>query len=72
MNTNHLTDAAMDEVYEVFAKVKPEDTLRHIGNVSAPSVELARVYAFATFQEFTWSEMMIAPRRAIVSVIPIV
>jgi hypothetical protein len=72
MNANHLTDAAMDEVYEVFAKVKPEDTLRHIGNVSAPSVELARVYAFATFQEFTWSEMMIAPRRAIVSVIPIV
>jgi len=72
MNTNHLTDAATDEVYEVFAKVKPEDTLHHIGNVSAPTIELARVYAFATFQEFAWAEMFVAPRRAIVSVIPIV
>jgi hypothetical protein len=59
-------------VYEVFAKIKPEDPLHHVGNVIAPDAELARVYAFTTYQEFPWAEMVVAPRRAIVAVIPIV
>lgn len=72
MNADRLTESPAGEVYEVYAKIKPDDTLHHIGNVSAPNVELARVYAFATFQEFTWAEMIVAPRRAIVSVIQVV
>ena len=71
MSANRLTESPAGEVYEVFAKIKPEDTLHHIGNVIAPDVELARVYAFTTYQEWAWAEMIIAPRRAIVSIIEV-
>lgn len=72
MSANRLTKSASGEVYEVFAKIKPEDPLHHIGNVIAPDPRLAQVYAFTTYQEWAWAEMMIAPRRAIVPVIEIV
>ncbi len=71
MSANRLTESPAGSVYEVFAKVKLEDTLHHIGNVIAPDVELARVYAFTTYQEWAWAEMIIAPRRAIVSIIEV-
>lgn len=71
MSANRLTESAGGEVYEVFAKIKPEDPLHHIGNVIAPDARLAQVYAFTTYQEWAWAEMMIAPRRAIVPVIEI-
>jgi hypothetical protein len=71
MSADRLTESPAGEVYEVFAKIKPEDSLRHIGNVIAPGVELARVYAFTTYQEWAWAEMIIAPRRAIVSIVEI-
>jgi hypothetical protein len=57
------------EVYDVFAKVKPDDPLRHIGNVIAPDSALARVYAFTMYQEWAWSGMFIVPRRAVVHII---
>ena len=60
------------EVYEVFARIKPEDPLHHVGNVIAPDARLAQVYAFTTYQEWAWAEMLIAPRRAIVPLIEIV
>jgi hypothetical protein len=71
MSANRLADSSAGEVYEVFAKIKPEDSLHHIGNVIAPDVELARVYAFTTYQEWAWAQMIIAPRRAIVPIIEI-
>jgi hypothetical protein len=72
MSANRLTESPAGQVYEVFAKIKPEDPLHHIGNVIAPGVQLAQVYAFTTYQEWAWAEMIIAPRRAIVPVIEIV
>jgi hypothetical protein len=72
MSANWLTGSPTGEVYEVFAKIKPEDRLHHIGNVIAPDVELAQVYAFTIYQEWTWAEMIIAPRHAIVSIIQVV
>jgi len=71
MNAGRLTESPAGEVYEVFAKIKPEDRLHHIGNVTAPEVELARVYAFTTYQEWGWAEMIIAPRRAIVPILEV-
>jgi len=71
MSANRLAESPAGEVYEVFAKNKPEDSLHHIGNVIAPDVELAQVYAFTTYQEWAWSEMIIAPRRAIVHIIEV-
>lgn len=71
MSASRLAGSPAGEVYEVFAKIKPEDPLRHVGNVIAPDVELARVYAFTTYQEWTWSNMIIAPRRAIAHIIEV-
>ena len=71
MSAARPTASAAGEVYEVFAKIKPEDPLHHVGNVIAPDARLAQVYAFTTYQEWSWAEMLIAPRRAIVPVIEI-
>jgi 1,2-phenylacetyl-CoA epoxidase PaaB subunit len=49
-------------VYEVFARKSRGDALRHVGNVTAPNDELARVYAFSTYDEEKWFDMWIAPR----------
>ena len=59
------------EVYEVFAKFLQEEPLRHIGRVIAPDEGLARTYAYTLYQEVTWSEMVIVPRRDIVNVIEV-
>jgi 1,2-phenylacetyl-CoA epoxidase PaaB subunit len=72
MSAARLSASAAGEVYEVFAKIKPEDPLHHVGNVIAPDARLAQVYAFTTYQEWAWAEMIIAPRSAIVAVIEIV
>lgn len=57
------------EIYEVFAKVKAEDPLRHCGNVMATDLEGAKVYAYKMYDEFPWSEMVVIPRREMVSII---
>jgi len=71
MSAKRLTESPAGAVYEVFAKIKPVDALHHIGNVIAPDVELARVYAFTTYQEWSWAQMIVAPRHAIVHLIEV-
>ncbi len=56
-------------VYEVFARRQYAEPLRHIGYVSAPDDELATVYAKSIYDEWTWIEMIIVPREAIIRVI---
>ena len=61
--------AGIDEsVYEVFARKSRGDPLRHIGYVDAPGVELARVYAWTTYDEENWFEMCVVPRREVIPV----
>ena len=57
------------EIYEVFAKVKANESLRHCGNVMASDEEGAKVYAYKMYDEFPWTEMVVIPRREIVTVI---
>ena len=57
------------EIYEVFAKVKAEEPLRHCGNVMASDEEGAKVYAYKMYDEFPWSKMVVIPRREIVTII---
>ena len=57
------------EIYEVFAKVKTEDPLRHCGNVMASDEEGAKVYAYKMYDEFPWGEMVVIPRRDLVTII---
>ncbi len=57
------------EIYEVFARFKYDEPLHHVGTVTAPNEELAKSYAFNTYNEWAWIEMMIVPRRAVIPVI---
>ncbi|MFQ5529827.1 MAG: hypothetical protein ACE5FP_05695 [Gemmatimonadota bacterium] len=51
-------------LYEIFARQKREDRFEHVGTVQAPGAELARVYAWQTYDEAKWFEMIVAPRDA--------
>jgi len=57
------------EIYEVFAKVKAEEPLRHCGNVMATDPEGAKVYAYKMYDEFPWCKMVVIPREKMVTVI---
>lgn len=54
-------------VYDVFARTRDEKDLHQVGDVIAPSLALARAYAYQMYQESPWVEMMIAPRASIVT-----
>lgn len=57
------------KIYEVFAKFKKDEPLRNIGTVVAPERELAKMYAYKLYDEWTWSEMFLVEREKIISVI---
>lgn len=57
-----------DEVFDVFARKDRGDALVHIGYVDAVDAELAKVYAWRTYDEQNWFEMCIVPRSAILPV----
>jgi 1,2-phenylacetyl-CoA epoxidase PaaB subunit len=65
------TNPLAGEVFEVFARRKPEDPLHHIGYVNAPDAELAGVYARSIYDEWAWIELVVVPRAAITSVIEV-
>ena len=54
--------------YEVFARKSRGEPMRHVGSVSAPDDELARVYAYVTYDEEKWFDMWIAPRERMLEV----
>ena len=68
-DNQHISNPLTGEVFEVFARRKPEDPLHHIGYVNAPDAELAGVYARSIYDEWAWIEMVVVPRAAITSVI---
>jgi 1,2-phenylacetyl-CoA epoxidase PaaB subunit len=49
-------------IFEVFARKSRGEPLRHIGNLNAPDAELARVYAFNTYDEERWFDMYVVER----------
>lgn len=55
-------------VYEVFARKKRADRFEHVGAVSAPNEQLARVYAWQTYDEAKWFEMTVARRDSFAAV----
>lgn len=58
---NPLAD---ERIYEVFARKKRADRFEHVGTVTAPNPDLARVYAWQTYDEQKWFEMAVARRDA--------
>jgi hypothetical protein len=55
-------------IYEIFARKSRGEPLRHIGNLNAPDDELARVYAFSTYDEEKWFDMYVTPRERFIEV----
>ena len=55
-------------VYEVFARKSRGDALRHIGAINASDDELAKVYAYQTYDEERWFDMYVVPRDRFVEV----
>jgi 1,2-phenylacetyl-CoA epoxidase PaaB subunit len=55
-------------VYEVFARVKHDEPLKHVGSVNAADDELAKAYAWTLYDEESWVEMCVVPRAAIVPI----
>ena len=51
------------------ALTEPDEPLHHIGNVIAVDTDLARMYAYTLYDEWSWSEMIIVPRRDIVTLV---
>ena len=49
-------------IFEVFARKTRGEPLRHIGNLNAPDPELAKVYAFNTYDEERWFDMWVVAR----------
>ena len=62
------TRGLAESVYEVFARKTRGEPLRHIGYIDAPGDELARVYAWKTYDEENWFEMCVVPRGAVIPV----
>lgn len=55
-------------IYEVFARKDHREELKHVGSVEATDDELARVYAWALYDEESWVEMCVVPRSAVIPV----
>lgn len=62
--------SVIEPVFEVFARKGRGEPLRHIGFVNAMTGDLARVYAWKTYDEQNWDEMCVVPRSAILPVDP--
>jgi 1,2-phenylacetyl-CoA epoxidase PaaB subunit len=59
----------MDEiVYDVFARKNRGEPLCHIGYLHAPDDDLARVYAWNTYDEEKWFEMCVVRRSGLIAV----
>ncbi len=59
------------EVYEVFARFNRDEPLYHVGNVVADDPDLAGMYAYTLYDEWGWQEMIIVPRQAILTLVPV-
>jgi 1,2-phenylacetyl-CoA epoxidase PaaB subunit len=60
---------ATGQLYEVFARRTRDESLGHVGTVNATSIDFARVYARATYDEENWIEMVVVERAAMIPVI---
>ncbi|MFQ5710123.1 MAG: phenylacetic acid degradation b [bacterium] len=57
-----------EKVYEVFARKTHQEPLTHVGSVNATDDELAKVFAWTTYDEENWVEMCVVPRVAVIRV----
>lgn len=58
-----------EQPYEVYGRGRQDDALWHLGMVRAVSVADAEVFAYTTFDEQKWVELLVVPRSAVVPVV---
>jgi 1,2-phenylacetyl-CoA epoxidase PaaB subunit len=59
----------MEEItYDVFARKNRGEPLHHVGYLNALDDELARIYAWKTYDEESWFEMCVIRRANIIPV----
>jgi 1,2-phenylacetyl-CoA epoxidase PaaB subunit len=58
----------IEHVYDVFARRSRGDPLHHVGYLDAPDDELARIYAWKTYDEESWFEMCVVRRENVIPV----
>lgn len=59
----------MEQPYEVYGRGRQDPALWHLGMIRAVSRDDAEVFAYMTFDEQKWAEMLIVPRNAVVTVV---
>lgn len=57
------------EVYEIFARQRRVEPLKHIGTVVAPNEDLAAAYARSIYNEEPWIEMRVVARKHLIPAI---
>ena len=57
-----------ESVYDVFARKHRGEPLHHVGYIDAWDDELARIYAWKTYDEESWFEMCVVRRTNIIPV----
>ena len=55
--------------YEVYGRGRQDPALWHLGMIRAVSLDDAEVFAYLTFDEQKWTEMVVVPREAVVDVV---
>jgi 1,2-phenylacetyl-CoA epoxidase PaaB subunit len=60
--------AGLGGPYEVFARSRRGEPLRHVGCVQAPSDALARLYARWVYDEERWNELAVVRREHLLRV----
>jgi 1,2-phenylacetyl-CoA epoxidase PaaB subunit len=58
----------VETVYDVFARKNRGEPLHHVGYLNALDDELARIYAWKTYDEESWFEMCVVRRANIIPV----
>jgi 1,2-phenylacetyl-CoA epoxidase PaaB subunit len=58
----------VETVYDVFARKNRGEPLHHVGYLNALDDELARIYAWKTYDEESWFEMCVVRRSNIIPV----
>ena len=58
-----------ERIWLVLARRSYDEPLKQVGTVEADGQELACVYARSIYDEFSWIEMAVVPRDALVTVI---
>lgn len=60
-----------DRIFEVFARQRLRDPLKHVGSVVAPNADLAAAYARSIYNEEPWVEMRVTAREHLIAALEV-